>query len=213
MSLGLLSAGVFSAMGAPGRQMLSGHVPAVVAGLTPKGRLPATNRLYLAIGLPLRNQAALDELLQQLQDPGSTNFHKFLTPPEFTARFGPTEADYQAVIKFAEANGLKIAGTHPNRVVLDVEGSASNVEQAFHVTLHIYKHPAEARDFFAPDTEPSVPADLSVVTVEGLSDYARPKPLSHKIDLLKNPSAWRIRPQRSLCRQRFSQRLCARHDA
>lgn len=135
--------------------------------------------------MALRNQAALDELLRQLYDPHSTNFHKFLTPPEFTARFGPTEQDYQAVIKFAEANGLTVAGTHPNRVVLDVEGGSSNVEQAFHVTLHTYKHPTEARDFFAPDAEPSVPANLSVVTVEGLSDYGLPKPLLHKIDPLK----------------------------
>ncbi len=42
---------------APDRVMLPGHVPSVVAGLTPKGRLPATNHLCLAIGLPLRNQA------------------------------------------------------------------------------------------------------------------------------------------------------------
>ncbi|MGA2243141.1 MAG: protease pro-enzyme activation domain-containing protein [Verrucomicrobiota bacterium] len=166
-------------------KVLPGHVPKIISRLTPKGRLPATNHLFLAIGLPLRNQAALDELLRQLYDPRSTNFHKFLTPPEFTARFGPTEQDYQAVIKFAAANGLTVTGTHGNRVVLDVEGSASNVEQAFHITLRNYRHPTEARDFFAPEPEPSVPANLSVVTVEGLSDYGLPKPLSHRIDPLK----------------------------
>src|SRR5450759_290754 len=48
---------VFSAE--PGREILSGHVPAAVAGMTPTGRLPATNHLHLAIGLPLRNQACL----------------------------------------------------------------------------------------------------------------------------------------------------------
>ena len=37
----------------PGGQTLAGHVPAVVAGLTPKGRLPTTNHIHLAIGLPL----------------------------------------------------------------------------------------------------------------------------------------------------------------
>ena len=173
-----------SAQTAP-RQFLRGHVPAIVARLTPTGRLPATNQLFLSIGLPLRNQAALDELLRQLYDPGSTNYHKFITPPEFAARFGPTERDYQAVAKFAEANGLAISGTHPNRVVLDLEGSASNVEQAFQIKLRTYRHPTEARNFFAPDTEPSVPTNLTVVTVEGLNDYELPKPLSHKVDPLK----------------------------
>jgi len=162
--------------------MLPGHVPSVVAGLKPTGRLPATNHLFVAIGLPLRNQAVLNELLRQLYDPHSTNFHKFLTPPEFTARFGPTERDYEAVIRFAEANGLTVARTHPNRVVLDVESSVSNVEQAFHVTLRVYRHPTEARDFFALDTEPSIPANLPVIDVEGLSDYSRPHPKLRKTD-------------------------------
>src|ERR1017187_3708299 len=61
-----------SAQTAP-RQLLRGHVPAVVSQLMPKGRLPATTNLSLAIGLPLRNEAALNELLQQLYDPGRTN--------------------------------------------------------------------------------------------------------------------------------------------
>ena len=167
---------------APDRVMLPGHVPSVVAGLAPKGRLPATNHLYLAIGLPVRNEAGLDELLRQLYDPRSTNFHKFLTLPEFTARFGPTEQDYQAVTRFAEANGLTVAGTYPNRVVLDVEGSVSNVEQAFHVTLRTYRHPTEARDFFAPDTEPTVDVALPVVDIQGLSDFSRPHPRLHRMD-------------------------------
>jgi hypothetical protein len=185
---GLVAAlGCCFAVSAPttARQLLQGHVPAVVSRLVPDGRLPAATNLSLTIGLPLRDEAALNELLRQLYDPGSTNFHKFLTPPEFTARFGPTEQNYQAVIKFADANRLTVAGTHPNRVVLDVEGSASNIEQAFQITLRTYRHPTEARDFFAPDAEPSVPANLSVVTVEGLSDYGLPRPLLHKMDALK----------------------------
>jgi len=166
-----------------GRTVLSGHVPPVVAQLTPVGSLLSTNRLQLAIGLPLRNQAELDELVRQLYDPASTNFHKFLTPDAFAARFGPTESDYQAVIEFARSNGLAVVGRHPNRVVLDVEGSVSNVEQAFQVTLNVYRHPTEAREFFAPDTEPSVPTNVVVTDIWGLSDYARATPMSHHVAL------------------------------
>jgi subtilase family serine protease len=169
----------------PDRMVLYGHVPSAAVQLTAKGRLPATHNLCLAIGLPLRNQGALDDLLEQIYDPQSPNFHKFLTPPEFTARFGPTVQDYQAVIGFAEANGLAVTGTHDNRVVLDVEGSVSNVERAFRVTLRTYRHPREARDFFAPDSEPSVPTNLPVADMWGLTDYGLPRPLSHKADPLK----------------------------
>jgi hypothetical protein len=156
---------------------LPGHVPAIVAHLSPIGRLPATNRLNLAIGLPLRNQAALQLLLHQLYDPASTNFHRYLTPDQFTARFGPTEADYQAVIDFAHAQGFAVTRTHANRVLLDVNASVADVERAFHITLRTYRHPVEPRDFFAPDTDPSVPDTLPVLAITGLSDYARPRPM------------------------------------
>src|ERR1035437_8235804 len=186
--LGLLAlVGVTAAgLGAePGRKTLHGHIPAVVAHLTSQGRLPATNHLSLALGLPLRNQDELAELLQQLYDPRSTNFHKFLTAPEFTARFGPTEADYQAVRRFVENYGLTVVRAHPNRVVMDVAGSVANVESAFGVSLQVYHHPTEARGFFAPDAEPSVPTNLPVADLWGLSDYALPRPLSHIVNPAK----------------------------
>src|SRR5271165_5508411 len=58
------------------RQVLRGHVPPAVArlGLRLEGRLPATNRLNLAIGLPLRNTNALSKLLEDMYDPASPQF-------------------------------------------------------------------------------------------------------------------------------------------
>src|SRR5208337_1775956 len=107
-----------AALGGP-LQQLQGHVPAVVAGLQPTGELPKTQKLSLSIGLPLRNPAALDALLQQLYDPASPQYHQFLTPAQFTAQFGPTESDYQAVAAFALSNHLAVVRTHSNRALLD----------------------------------------------------------------------------------------------
>lgn len=161
------------------RRTLSGHVPAPARIETPTGRFAATNRLHLAIGLPLRNQAELGELLHELYDPASTNFHKYLTTPEFTERFGPTEEDYQAVTRFAESNGLRVTHTLGSRLVLDVEGGVADVERAFQITLRTYRRPTEQEDFVSPDREPSVPFDLPVVHIGGLSDFSRPHPLVH----------------------------------
>ena len=173
-----LGAHVVGQSAEPGRVTLRGHIPAAVARLTPKGFLPATNQLHLAIGLPLRNQSALDELLRQLYDPASPNFHQFITPQEFAARFGPTEADYAAVKKFAETNGFAITGTHPNRVVLDVVGGVTDVERTFGVRLRTYRHPTEPRDFYAPDTEPSFNTGLPILHVGGLDNFSLPHPNS-----------------------------------
>src|SRR5271163_3482010 len=107
-----------------GLKVLPGHVPPVVPGLTAKGLLPPTQPLRLAIGLPLHDVAGLNNFLAQVYDPASPNFRKFLTPEEFTARFGPTEKDYETVENFARANGLTVITTYNNRLVLDVTGPA-----------------------------------------------------------------------------------------
>ena len=120
---------IFSAIA----QVLSGHVPQIIKDLNlqPVERLAATNVLHLAIGLPLRDPKAAKALIQQLYDPASPFYHQYLTPEQFTERFGPTEQDYEAVIAFAKANGFRIAGTHPNRLLLDVEAPAADIETAF----------------------------------------------------------------------------------
>jgi len=178
---------VFAADG--GMRTLQGNVPPTVAHLTPVGNLSATRQLNLAIGLPLHNQAELDELLRQLYDPASPNFHKFLTPEEFTARFGPTEADYAAVRDFARTNGMVVTGTYDDRLLLDVAGPAAAAESAFHVTLRTYHHPTENRDFFAPDTEPTVESNLPIADVSGLQNYSRPHPKFHFVPNSLSPRA------------------------
>ena len=142
--------------GAAERQVLHNHVPAAVARSAPTGSLLADTRLDLAIGLPWRNAAALTNLLRDLYDPASQQYHHFLTPEEFAQRFGPSQADYESVSAFARAHGLTVRATHPNRMLLDVRGSAGNIEEALHVNLRSYKHPTENRNFFAPDAAPSV---------------------------------------------------------
>ena len=171
-----------SASSAAERQVLRGHVPAAVTklNLPPAGRLPATNRLNLAIGLPLRNTNALTKLLQDMYDPASPQFRHYLTPEQFTEQFGPTRQDYEAVRQFARKYGLDVTVTHSNRVLLDVAGQVADIEKAFQITLHTYKHPTEARQFYAPDVEPSVEAGLAVLDISGLNNYALPRPASHR---------------------------------
>jgi subtilase family serine protease len=162
------------------RRALRGHVPTAAAGIAAIDRLPSAKSLNLAIGLPLRNQAALASFLRELYDPASPNYRRYLTPEQFTERFGPTEADYQTVIAFATANGLAVTGTHSDRMLLNVAGSVASVESAFRLTLRVYPHPTEARTFFAPNTEPSVESNLPIQDISGLSDFQLPRPKLRK---------------------------------
>lgn len=181
MALVVSVTAISSALAATGMVTLHGHIPAVVSQLQSKGLLPANTNMNLAIGLPLRNTQEMSELLQQIYDPASTNYHHYLTPEEFTARFGPSEQDYEAVINFANANGFEVTGLHPNRMLLDVRAKASDIENAFHVTLNIYHDPQKNRDFFAPNADPSVNSSVPILDVSGLNNYAVPRPMLHKV--------------------------------
>ncbi len=166
---------------AAGRKVLPGHVPKAVARLQPVAPLPEAQPLELALTLPLRNREALDTLLQQLYDPASPVYRQYLTPEQFTQRFGPTEAEYQNVLAFARAHGLTVSGTHPNRLVLDVRGPVARIEEAFHIRMWLYRHPTEDRTFYAPDAEPSVEADVPLQAISGLDNYVLPHPMNLKM--------------------------------
>ncbi len=160
-------------------QLLRGHVPEVVArlGLQAVGRLPATNRLSLVIGLPLRDTNTLNHLLQDLYDPASPQYRRYLTAQQFTERFGPTLEDYQSVVAFANSNGLQVTAIQPNRMFVDVSGKVADIEQALHITLRSYQHPNEARTFYAPDREPALDLAVPVLFIGGLNDLVLPRPL------------------------------------
>jgi uncharacterized repeat protein (TIGR01451 family) len=162
------------------RQTLHGHVPSVVGHLQSVGRLPATNRLNLVIGLPLRNKPALTNLLQQIHDPASPLYHQYLTPQQFADQFGPDPKDYKALDAFLSAHHLTPVGYHPNRMLMDVNGTVADIEATLHTTLGVYEHPTEQRLFYAPQSDPSLDLNLTVLHVSGLDNYILPHPASLK---------------------------------
>ena len=147
-----------------------------ISSSQPLGRLDGSTRLKLSINLPLHNREALTNLLDQLYDPASPLYHHYLTPEEFDARFGPTESDYQTVLAWATRNGFAITARHPNRMLLEVSASVTDIERALQVTMRTYAHPTEPRIFFAPDTEPSVGTRIPILFIGGLDNFARPHP-------------------------------------
>jgi subtilase family serine protease len=179
---------LFLPFAAPGlaaeTRALRKHVPEVIhrLGLQPVGRLPTNQQLHLAIGLPLHNQAALDTLLEQLYNPASPNFRRYLTPDQFREQFGPTAAEYQTILEFARTNGLEVTGTFTHRQLVDVSGTVADIEKAFHLVLRTYQHPTEARQFFAPDAEPTISANVPLLSISGLNNYVQSTGLRRQSD-------------------------------
>lgn len=171
------------ARAAVSRALVADNRPmAAVAGAAQLGPLAQSEAVPITLTLPLRNQGALTDLLTRLSDPRDPLYGRYLTPDEFTARFGPTQAEYAAAVAFARAQGLIVTRKHANRLLLDATGPAARVDAAFAVRLTRYRS-RSGRIFRAPDRTPSVPRALAGIIsgVVGLNNAAMRR--SHAIRL------------------------------
>jgi hypothetical protein len=169
----------------PDRRPLPDRVRRIAASLQPTGRLPESMPLHLAIGLPLRHSEALTNLLNEIYDPASPRFHRYLSVEQFTGQFGPTEEEYQKAVQFLETNGLTIARSYRNRLLINIDGSVGNIERTFHMALRVYQHPEESRTFYAPDATPTVPRDIPILEVVGMDNFVLPRPMDLHPEPLK----------------------------
>jgi kumamolisin len=141
------------------------------------GRLPSNQTLQLDLVLQLSDKAGLDSFLKDLYDPTSPSYRHFLTPQGFTARFGPTQDQYEAVVRFAKNYGFQVIGGSRDGMDVQVKGSVASVETAFHVNMRTYQHPTENRGFFGPDSEPTPDLPFDLWHISGLDNYSLPHPL------------------------------------
>jgi kumamolisin len=143
----------------------------------PVGRLPAGQVMTLNIVLSLRDQAGLDLFLADLYNPKSLSYRHYLTVPEFTERFGPSQADYDAVVSYVKAHGFTVIGGSRDGMDVQIKGPVSVIEKAFHVSMLTYQHPTENRIFYSPDREPTTTLPFQLWHVSGLDNYSIPHPL------------------------------------
>jgi len=149
--------------------VLNAQVPLV-------GRLPANQLMSIDIVLALRDPARLKRFLKDVYDPASPSYRKFLTVKQFTARFGPSREDYDAVLRFATQHGFVVTGGSRNAMDVQLTGSVTDIETAFHVTMRIYQDAGENRDFYAVDREPTVGLPFQLWHISGLDNYSIPRP-------------------------------------
>jgi kumamolisin len=145
--------------------------------IQPIGRMAENQLMTLNVVLPLTNQAGLDEFLSELYDPNSPTYRHYLTPSEFTARFGPSQTDYNAVVSYLKANGFQVIGGSRDGMNVEIKGPVSAVESAFHVTMRTYRHPTEDRSFYSPDREPTTNLTFQLWHISGMDNYSIPHPL------------------------------------
>ncbi len=173
---------VVAAQQAKAANLLTRHVRETVrTGAAPAlGEMPANQTMQLDVVLPLSDPAGLKAFLQQVYNPASGSFRQFLTPAQFTARFGPTQADYDATVSYLEESGFTVVGGSRDGMEIQVKGPVSAVNRAFHVAMQTYQHPTEGRTFYGPDREPTTDLQFALWHVSGLDNYSIPHPMLEK---------------------------------
>ena len=184
------------------QSLLTSHVRDVtINGQAPfVGRLPATKSMRIDVVLALGDQTGLDSFLQELYDPSSPSYRHFVTVEQFTETFGPSQEDYDAVIRFSAANGFTVVGGSRDGMEVQLKGSVAGIEASFHVTIGLYHDPIQNRDFYAPDREPTVDLPFQLWHISGLDNYSIPRPeLVRRPPGVKPPATTGSCPQQSFC--------------
>lgn len=173
----MLGAAMSGSVGvAQGSALLTHHVREVQAGQAKTvGTLSAAEIMQLDVVLPIRDQEGLDAFLEKLTAT-APHSRRFLSPQEFTEKFGPTQQDYDAVVHYLEDHGLAIVGGSRDGMDVQVRGEVYAVERAFHVRMVTYQHPTEDRVFYAPDREPTLDLPFALWHISGLDNYSIPQP-------------------------------------
>jgi subtilase family serine protease len=123
-------------------------------------------------------QAALNQLLAQQQDPTSANFRKWLTPAQYADRFGLSQRDIDRVTGWLKSQGFTVLSIGGGRNSVTFSGTAAQVQRAFRTEIHHYN--VNGEQHFANATPLMVPAALNgvVKTIRGVHDF-RMKPANH----------------------------------
>lgn len=167
----------FLALNLLGRFELTGDTPSVVRQSKLEHHADANETMKIIVGLKLRDEAGLDKLLRELPDPHSPKFRKYLNPADFAARFSPLPADVDAVVGFLQENGLNVTEVSPNRTLVEAEGTVSQLEKAFGVTINKYSlklSDGTTKSYLSNDSDPLIPTRLSAIveSVIGLDTFA-----------------------------------------
>lgn len=113
-------------------------------------------------------QQAFERLLEEQQDPASTNYHRWLTPTEIGERFGATRHDIDAVSGWLRSQGLDVDGVSNSRTRIRFSGTAAAIASAFRTNLRYYRAGGAKR--IANATGVEIPATLAdaISAVSGL---------------------------------------------
>jgi len=128
-------------------------------------------RVLLQLSSSPAQEAALEQLLADQQDPASPRYHAWLTPEQFGEQFGAMQADIDTVTSWLASQGFQVTEVAAGRRTIEFSGTVQQVEAAFGTEIHRYRW--NGREHIANATDISIPAALATVAkgVVSLNDF------------------------------------------
>jgi Tectonin domain/Pro-kumamolisin, activation domain len=151
-------------------------------------------RILLVLQRAPDQETALRQLLDDQQVNSSPNYHKWLTPEEFGQRFGPADADVQAVTGWLTSQGFRVDRVAAGRTVIEFSGTAGLVRRALHTEIH--KFVVNREEHWANVIDPQIPSALAPVVagIASLHNFPR-RPLYHRVGTFaRSKATGKVRP-------------------
>ncbi|MGC2402365.1 MAG: S53 family peptidase [Acidobacteriaceae bacterium] len=117
--------------------------------------------MYLQLKRSAEQEAALEQQIQDLQDPHSGKYHQWLTAEQLGANYGPSQQDIDTVVSWLSSHGMTVNMVHKSGMVIDVSGTAGQINEAFHTQMHSYV--VNGTSHVANASDPQIPAALAPV--------------------------------------------------
>jgi hypothetical protein len=135
-------------------------------------------RLTLILKHSPTQAQALREYLDQVKDKSSSNYHKWLTPEQFGAKYGASDQDIETISAWLRSHGFIIGNVAKARNMIEFSGTVGAVQAAFHTAIHRYL--VKGEEHFANASDPEIPAALAPV-VAGVTQLNNFNPRHHSI--------------------------------
>jgi subtilase family serine protease len=155
---------------------LAGSASPATTAATAVGAAAASQRLQVELWLT-PNVAGATQFDDAVSTPGNLLYHQYLTPDQYTAQYGPSAAEAQAVSSWLSSAGFSDVQVGAERDSVTATASVATVDQAFSVQMNEYRVTnavGKASTIIANDQNLSIPASLGddVLSVTGLNGTA-----------------------------------------
>jgi len=180
------------------RVTLAGSVHPLANKANDRGAAPDSmplDRITMFFKRSTTQETALKQLISDLHTPGSSSYHKWLTPDQFGKRFGPSDQDLATVQSWLSSHGFSVTKVNAGRQSIEFSGNVSQFRNTFHAQIHKYSVKGETH--YANSTDPQIPTAVASVVggFASLNNFRLKSYVRRLGEATYNPTTGKTKPE------------------